>query len=256
MAILTFVLLPLVASAQEREGAKLEPQASITTVSASTEAQTAPVPARPSTETLAPPVPAPSSLGTQAQPAPATASPDTQTAPGAAPPVTQTPSTTETVTPEPQTQPGAGEAPSSVEAPPASENREAAEPQHREKPRCDEAMKERWMERMREMKAKGDEAEKDISDMDARLAGKLAAIKTAKGADRKIAALEAVVNELVAQRRDLAEKVVLVAKAKRCEAIMQKMSENKDKFDCPMLKRKMSSEGAKDVAEPKDEGSK
>lgn len=59
------------------------------------------------------------------------------------------------------------------------------------------------MERCKEMMAKHDKMVEEMKAMDARLEEKLAAVKNAKSTDEKVSALEAVVVELSAERKQM-----------------------------------------------------
>mgnify|MGYP000601512543 CR=1 FL=1 len=62
------------------------------------------------------------------------------------------------------------------------------------------------MRKCMEMKEKSDKAMEDIQAMDGRIDEKMAALKNAKG-DQKMAAMEAVLGELVSQRKEMREKL-------------------------------------------------
>ena len=59
------------------------------------------------------------------------------------------------------------------------------------------------------MKAEHDKAMAEMKAMDARLDEKVAAMNAASG-DQKVAAMEAVINELVAQRREMRDKMAMI----------------------------------------------
>ncbi len=81
------------------------------------------------------------------------------------------------------------------------------------------------MEKCREMQEKQDRAKVDIKAMDERLDKKFAAMEAAKG-DKRIDAMSEVISELVAQRKEMREKMGDIHHGKMCGMMGGKMMDH------------------------------